>query len=298
METRVYVDGTISPPEEARVPVLDHGFLLGDSVYEVLWWHRGTLVQEAEHLDRLAESAERLYMDLQHDAAALGRAIRETVAAAGVGDDEDAYVRLIVTRGAGPLGLDLTRVTRRGLVVIVAPAGRPDAQAWERGIRVAVVERRRNPRVSLDPRAKTGNYLNNVLALHEARLLGADDALMLNERGEVTEATTANVYVVVGDALATPPLEAGILKGTTRTRILSLLAEHGVEAREERVERVALDRADEIFLSSSVRGILPVVAVDRRPVSGGTPGPFTRRVRAWFEAAADAEADRARAVRR
>ncbi|MFV1960099.1 MAG: aminotransferase class IV, partial [Planctomycetota bacterium] len=162
METRIYVDGRITPPEEAVVPVLDRGFLLGDSVYEVLWWHRGILVQEREHLERLEESGRRLYLDLQASREELGGAVRRTVESAGVRSDEDAYVRLIVTRGRAPLGLDVTQATRRSMVVIVAPARRPDRETWERGLRVAVVARRRNPTVALDPGAKTGNYLNNV----------------------------------------------------------------------------------------------------------------------------------------
>jgi branched-chain amino acid aminotransferase len=158
---------------------------------------------------------------------------------------------------------------------------------------MAVVARRRNPRVALDPRAKTGNYLNNVLALHEARLAGADDALMLNEQGQVTEATTANVYVVKADALRTPPLDSGILKGTTRTRILALATEHHVPTSEEVLHVEDLLAADEIFLSSSVKGILPVVQVDGTHIAAGRPGPWTRRFHALFEAAADDEARRA-----
>jgi branched-chain amino acid aminotransferase len=201
-------------------------------------------------------------------------------------------VRLIVTRGVGPLGLDFTRVASRSLVIVAAPANRPDREAFEKGLEVAVVSRLRTSTQALDPRAKTGNYLNNVLALHEARLAHADDALMLNEHGHVTEATTSNAYVIRDNRLVTPPLAAGILKGTTRTRILALCGEHGLAAAEEEVTPADLANADEIFLSSSVRGILPVVRVDGRPVGAGRPGPWTRRIHVWFEAAADAEAER------
>jgi branched-chain amino acid aminotransferase len=298
VDTRVFVDGRLSPPGEASVPVMDHGFLFGDSVYEVLWWHRGALIQEDEHLERLAESARRLYFSHLPPRERLLSAVAETVAAAGAGPEDDAYVRLIVTRGVGPLGLDFTKVPEPSVIVIVAPAKRPGPEAFEKGLGVALVERRRNSPFALDPRAKTGNYLNNVLALHEARLAGADDALMLNERGEVTEATTANVYVVRDGRLATPPLEAGILKGTTRTRVLALAAAHGLPAAEHPLAPDDVRKADEVFVSSSVRGILPVVRVDGAPVGDGTPGPWTRRIHAWFEAAADAEAGRrARGVR-
>jgi len=290
VDTRIYVDGRITPPEEACISVLDHGFLFGDSVYEVLWWHRGTLIQEKDHLDRLEASARRLYMDVQVPRAELVAAMQQTVAAAGAAPDDDAYVRLILTRGSGPLGLDFRGVPKRSVVIVAAPANRPDEATFERGLRVALVDRRRTSVEALDPGAKTGNYLNNVLALHEARMAGADEAIMLNAAGRVAEATTANVYVVTGSALATPPLEAGILRGTTRTRILALCAKHGIVAVEKSLAPEDLRRADEIFLSSSVRGILPVVRIDDAPIGDGAAGPLTRRLREVFEAAAAAEA--------
>ncbi len=290
MDTRVYVDGEITAPEDARVSVLDHGFLFGDSVYEVFWWHHGALIQEKEHLDRLEASAQRLYMDVQFTREALVEAVQTTAAAAGASPDEDAYVRLIVTRGTGPLGLDFRQVPRRSLIIVVAPANRPAAEVVERGLSVAMVDRLRMSIKALDPRAKTGNYLNNVLALHEARLAGADEAIMLNAAGDVTEATTANVYTLRAGRLVTPPLDAGILEGTTRMRILGLCKDLGIEVSETTLRPDDLLSADEVFLSSSVKGILPVTAIDDRPVGQGSLGPGTRRIREAFEAAADAEA--------
>jgi branched-chain amino acid aminotransferase len=290
VETRVFVDGRITPPAEAVVPVFDHGFLFGDSVYEVLWWHRGRPIQEREHLARLEESATRVYMDLQFSREEIGRAVRRTVEATGAGPGDDANIRIVVTRGVGPLGLDFSRVPRRTLIVVASPAERPTEEQFERGLSAAVVDRRRNLRTALDPRAKTGNYLNNVLALHEARRAGADDAIMLNDRGEVTEATTANLYAVRGGAISTPPLEAGILKGTTRDRILALARREGIEARERSLSLEDLRSSDEAFLSSSVRGVVAIVRLDGRAVGAGSPGPVTRRIRRLFEEAADAEA--------
>ena len=295
METLINVDGKITRPEAACVPVLDHGFLFGDSVYEVLWWHHGALIQEKEHLDRLEASARRLYMGVQFTRAELVAAMEETLAAAGAVATDDAYVRLIVTRGTGPLGLDFRQVPRRSLIIVVAPAGRPAPEMFERGLHVALVDRLRMSMKALDPRAKTGNYLNNVLALHEARLAGADDAIMLNDAGDVTEATTANVYVVRDGRVTTPPLDAGILEGTTRMRILGLCIELGVAVEEATLRPEALLDAAEIFVSSSVKGILPVTQVDERPIGDGTPGPVTRQIRAAFEAAAAAESAAKRA---
>jgi branched-chain amino acid aminotransferase len=292
----VSIDGRIQPAEDARVPVLDHGFLFGDSVYETMWWHRGALMQAEEHLERLEGSAQRLYMDLQHGRQDLLDAVRAVVVAAEVGPEEDALVRLVVTRGVGPLGLDFRAVPRRTLIVLVAPANRPTREAFERGVAVALGSRRRTSPRALDPRAKTGNYLNNVLALHEAQQKGADDALLANDDGDVAEATTSNVHLVVDGRFVTPPLDAGILEGTTRRRLLALCREAGIPAQEERVTPEDLKAADELLLSSSVRGVVPVTRLDGRPVGDGTPGPVTRRLHALFEAAADAEAVRARAA--
>ncbi|MFM8385690.1 MAG: aminotransferase class IV [Planctomycetia bacterium] len=296
MQTRISVDGRIQTPEEASVRVLDHGFLFGDSAYEVLWWHRGALVQADDHWERLEASAARLYMDLQHSRAALEAAVRATVAAAGVGPQEDALVRVVVTRGVGPPQLDLRTALRRTLVVLVAPASRPTPEAFERGLHLHVGERRRTSARALDPRAKTGNYLNNVLALHEAVQAGADDALFLNEAGEVAEATTSNVWLVREGAVRTPVLGAGILEGTTRRRILALCAQARLPASEARLLPADLEAAEEVFVSSSVRGVMPVTRLGGRGVGTGRVGPVTRRVRDLFEAAADADARRAGGV--
>lgn len=293
METRIYVDGRITPPEEARISVLDHGFLFGDSVYEVFWWHRGALIQEDDHLARLERSAERLYMDVQFSRAELVEAVRQTAAAAGAGPEDDAYVRLVVTRGTGPLGLDFTRVPKRSLIIVVAPANRPSDADARRGLAMALVDRTRMPRKALDPSAKTGNYLNNVLALHEARLAGADDAIMLNEHGQIAEATTANVYIIRDGGLVTPPLGAGILAGTTRMRILELCRELGIAAEERALLPEDVRSADEVFTSSSVRGIQAVCSIDGVRIGAGAMGPVTARIRERFEAAARAESDAA-----
>jgi branched-chain amino acid aminotransferase len=290
MRTVVWVDGRVTPPESAVVPALDRGFLYGDSVYEVLWWHKGVPIQAAEHLARLRESARRIYMDLPGPDARWLSAVREAVAASGAGPAEDAYVRLVVTRGVGPLGLAFDPGLVPTVVVVVAPPHRPTSAEWERGLSVALVERLRVSVRALDPGAKTGNYMNNVLALQEARARGADDAVMLNDRGEVTEGTTSNVYAVVGGVVATPTVAAGILKGTTRTRVLDLCAKNGVAAEERTLGPDDLRGASEIFLSSSVRGVIPVTALDGKPVGGGRPGKVTRRVHDLFEARADAEA--------
>jgi len=290
LRTVVSVNGRIDPPEKACVPALDRGFLYGDSVYEVLWWHRGVPVQAREHMDRLRESARRVYMSIDASDEALLAALHDAVAATGCGPTDDAYLRLVVTRGEGPLGLHVVEGLRQNVVIVAGPANRPSPAVRERGFVVALVDRLRISAKALDPGAKTGNYLNNLLALHEAEARGADDAVLLNDRGEVTEGTTSNVYVVAGGAVSTPPIEAGILKGTTRNRVLAICGERRIPAHERPLRTTDLLAADEVFLSSSVRGIIGVARIDGSPVGEGRPGPVTRSIHGWFEAAADAEA--------
>lgn len=289
MESRIYVNGTITAPAEAVLPVLDRGVLYGDSVYEVLWWHAAAPIQLNDHLDRLERSAASLYLPVPFSRADLVKAMVQTVAAAGVTKSDEAYLRLVVTRGVGPIELAIDRAENASLIVIVKSATRPDAATFARGLSVALVERLRTAKESLDPGAKTGNYMNNVLALHEARLAGADDALLLNAAGNVTEASTANVYLIKAGALATPALAAGLLEGTTRQRLLALCTDLGIPASECVVTPDDVRSADEVFLSSSVRGMMPVTRVDETRISDG-PGPVTLRLRTAFEAAAATDA--------
>ena len=295
MRTLVGVNGRISAPEDAMIPVLDRGFLFGDSVYEVLWLHRGVLVQAAEHFARLRESARRIRFSIEGDDALWTRRIQEVVGPTGASVEDDLYVRLVVTRGAGPLGLAVSKGLVPNHVIVVAPAHRPSLDDRRCGLRVRVAERLRVSARALDPAAKTGNYMNNLLALDEARGEGADDAILLNDAGEVTEATTSNVYLVVDGRPATPRLAAGILKGTTRSRVLALAAAAGEPIEERRIGAAELRRASEIFLSSSVRGVLPVVTLDGAPVGTGRMGAVTERTITRFEEAADREALAARA---
>ncbi|MGE0190966.1 MAG: aminotransferase class IV [Planctomycetota bacterium] len=294
MEACVSVNGVVTRPEDARVPALDRGFLYGDSVYEVLWWHRGAPIQLEEHLERLERSAERMYLDLGAPRAHWRDAIAQAVAASGATSEDDAYVRLVVTRGVGALGLALDPAPRPTVVVVVAPARRP---APGHAMALAVVERERVGRRALDPAAKTGNYMNNALALHEAKLHGADDAILLNAEGFVTEASTANVYLVERGALVTPALDAGLLEGTTRRRLLGLARELGIEVHETAVRPERLRGADEVFVSSSVRGVVPASRVDQRTFAAPLPGPVTARLREAFERRADEEAAAWRAAR-
>jgi branched-chain amino acid aminotransferase len=278
MSIRVHVGGRICTPEEARVSVFDRGFLYGDSVYETVGTTTGRLFALAEHLDRLERSAARLALPLP-PRRQIEQAIVDTVAAAG---NAETRVRVMVTRGEGPLDLDPAVAHRPALVVIAQPLNAPSPSMYDTGVAVAIVSVVRNLPGTVDPAVKSGNYLNNVLALQEARQRhpGVNEALLCSASGSVAEGASSNVFVVVAGELRTPALGVGILEGVTRAKVLFLAGSLGIPCRE--TEFLAPDElrgADEVFLTSAIRGVLPVTSVDGQPVAGGRPGPVTRRIR-------------------
>lgn len=270
------VDGTILPEQEARVPVLDRGFLFGDSVYEVLATRGGVPFAWPEHLARLRASAAAIHLDLGADDRELMRRVAATVAEAG---NRDHYVRIIVTRGTGTApNIDLAHAPGPArIVILVRDLHAPSTTEGH----LAIVTRLRNDPRALDPAVKSGNYLNNVLGLAEARSRGATDALFLNTSGHVTEATTANVWIVQGGVALTPPLSAGILAGVTRAILLDLLRRGNADlprAAERDLRPEDLRRADEIFLTSTLRDVQPVTRLDGAPVGRGSVGPIAHRL--------------------
>lgn len=285
MDTRIYVDGRVSDEAGAVVPVLDRGFLYGDSVYEVVRTAGGRPVDLAPHLDRLERSAARIAMMLPTREAVEG-AIGETLAAAGAGPgrEGDAYVRIVVTRGGGEIGLDPRLADGPRLVVIVKPLAPPKPELYERGCRVRVVSVERTSKRALDPAIKSGNYLNNILALDQARQSDAYEAIMCDAEGRVTEGSTSNLWCVRGGALRTPPAAVGILPGITRWRLFGLAREAGIAAEEADLYPIDLHTADELFLTSSTRGILPVGQIDDRALP---VGPVTKRLLALYDAFLD-----------
>jgi len=282
MSIRVYIDGQVREPQAARVSVFDRGFLFGDSVYETIALLDRRLIFLSEHLDRLVRSAGRIYLALP-PRAQVERAIRETVAAAA---EVDARIRVMVTRGAGTIDLDPASAATPELVVIVQPLGGPTAEMLETGVAVALVKASRTAPTGLDPAVKSGNYLGSVLAIADARrrLPGVHEAILCSSRGSVAEGASSNVFVVEGGRLKTPAIEVGILDGVTRGKVLELARGAGVEAREVSfMAPESLQVADEVFLTSAVRGILPVTVVDGVGVGIGRPGPVTRRLLALYQ---------------
>ena len=264
------VDGDVVPESEARVPVLDRGFLFGDSVYEVVRTFGTVPLAWPEHWERLAASAEALRMPLDLDQRTVVRRIAATLAAA---DHGDSYVRVVVTRGTGSApNIDLACAGGpQRWIVIVRPLGTPSGAP----ARLQVVERLRVDRRALDPATKSGNYLNNVLALAEAKAAGATDCVMCNADGLVTEASTSNVFARIDGVWCTPPLPAGILAGITRSLLLAFLPQRGERVAERHFTAAELRAADEVFLSSTLRDLSPVTHVDGRPLHGGAAGPVT-----------------------
>jgi len=297
MPSIVNIDGLLGPPGEARISVFDRGFLYGDSVYEVVRTYRGHPFELAAHLRRLAHSAERIGLELRWEARRTAAELLRTLEAARGEDPPDPaaapwnagerYARIVMTRGAGEIGLDPALAVDPKAIVIVQPLRAPPLAAYREGVKVCVVGVEHVPPQAVDPTAKTGNYLSHVLALREARAQGAHEALMLDRDGFATEGTTSNVFAVRGGAVLTPPLGAGILEGVTRGIVLGLARDLGAPVREEPLRPRHLDEAEEIFVTSTAREVLPVTRLGDRPVGGGRPGPVTSRLHAAYRARAD-----------
>jgi len=276
-------DGTgVLPAHEARVPILDHGFLFGDSVYEVVRTASGRPFMLEEHLDRMRRSAAMIYFEMPWPDAEIRTRMLDLRAALPF---QECYFRIVATRGPGPISLLPDGCTEPGLYLIGMDLPRFPARLYTEGCRVAVVRRLRNDPRALDPRAKTGNYLNNMLGLVEARKQGAEDALFLNHEGHLTEATTANAWIVEKGRVVTPPVAEGLLQGITREWLLRKLPEAGIPATEGVIDLDRLHRADEVFLSGTVKGVMPVTAIDGKPVGKGMPGAVALRGMDLYEMA-------------
>jgi branched-chain amino acid aminotransferase len=283
MSTVVSIDGRLFPPGQPQISVFDRGFLYGDSIYEVLRTYRGHLFEVEAHLARLRGSAQLIGLTLPLPAELLRTRMDDAVRASRT---SESYVRLIVTRGEGEIGLDPALAVDPHVIVIVRALQPPPPEVYRDGVEVTVVDVRRNLRQAIDPAAKTGNYLNSVLALREARARGGYEALMLDSLGRVTEGSSSNVFAVTGGKVVTPPLD-GILEGVTRRVVLDLARDLGLTATEAELFPEELFRADELFLTSTIRELVPVVRVDGQAIAKGKPGPVTRRLLEAFRKRAE-----------
>jgi branched-chain amino acid aminotransferase len=255
------VNGEITPLEDARISILDRGFLYGDSVYEVFRTYDGVPLFCHEHFDRMENSARLVHMKISQSREAMLEEMRRTAAAAGVPKSQDIYVRWHVTRGSGSLDLVPSRDLVSSYVIILkeVPSWKPEF--YSRGMRLAVTHVRRNPIEALSPDIKSGNYLNNILGVAEAIELGADDCLMLNPTGLITEASNSNVFFVIDGQLVTPSADSGVLRGITKAAITGLSEELGHPLYEQKLPVHQLTKSNECFVTSATREVMPVVGI-------------------------------------
>ena len=286
----VYLNDRFVPQEEAVVSVFDHGFLYGDGVYETLRAYRGRVFQLAEHLARLERSASRIQLHLPIGRERLAGLVRESLKRNQL---QEAHLRITVSRGTGEIGLDPALCKAPTLVIIAKPFQPYPDSLYTDGVSVMIAKTRRNLPEALPPQVKSLNFLNNILAKMEAKAAGAHEALLLNHRGDVTEGTTSNVFVVQGGRLRTPAVECGILEGITRSLVLQLANELEIPTDEARLTVEDLLRAEECFLTNTTQEVLPVTRLDGRMIGDGRPGEITRRLHASFRACLDRFLDRA-----
>ena len=280
---KVWIEGEVVDGSEARVPVLDHGLLYGDGVFEGMRVYGRRVFRLGDHLQRLATAAKALALELPGGTAAVREIVLETARAFGA---DEAYVRLIATRGDGPLGIDPTQCSKPRLICIVDRINVHPENKRSSGVDLLTSSWRRPPADVLDPRVKSLNYLNNVMAKLEAVQRGGDEALLLNAAGSIAEASVANLFVVRGGDLLTPPSSDGALEGITRATVLELAASLGIEARTQSLGRFDLFAAEEVFLTGSGTGMVPVRSLDGRTIGAGGPGPVYEKIwSAFLEAA-------------
>lgn len=271
------IDGTLFTPENARVSVYDRGFLYGDSVFETVRTYGGEPFALGEHMTRLGRSAGRVAIPMPLSTADFAMEVRKAIRAAR---NPESYARVMLTRGAGPLGLDPALATEPLRVIFVEPLFPQPATVYRDG--VAVITVRTTRAADAAQGAKVGNYLGSLLALKQAKAAGAYEAFILDAAGHVVEGTTSNVFLVRGAEIVTPPEEAGILAGITRAHVLAVAAELRRTVRFGAVFPGDLATADEVFLTSSIREVVPVVRVDQHAIGDGRPGPVTRALHAAF----------------
>lgn len=287
MSLKVYLDGQLVDKEDARVSVYDHGLLYGDGVFEGIRVYGAKVFLLKEHIERLYESALAIRLEIPLSPAEMTKAVEETVAANGI---TDGYVRLVVTRGAGYLGLDIRKTSDPQVVVIADTITLYPEEYYRDGLSIITASTLRNHPGALSPRIKSLNYLNNILAKIEATDAGCQEALMLNHKGEVAECTGDNLFIVKQGVLKTPSTEAGILEGITRNAVMGLARDAGITVKEVPLLRHDIYAADECFLTGTAAEVIPVVRLDGRRIGSGKPGPITQDLRKRFQRLARGEA--------
>ncbi len=279
MELTIYIDGQYLPESEAKVSVFDHGLLYGDGIFEGIRFYNGRVFKLDEHLDRLWDSARAIMLTIPMTVKEMEAALLETIRKNGL---RDGYIRLVVTRGKGNLGLSPDRCPKASVIIIAATIQLYPPEAYERGMTVVTVATRRIAPAALSPAVKSLNYLNNIMAKIEANLAKADEGLMLNEEGYVAECTGDNVFIIKRGEVFTPPIYAGSLRGITWQAVLDIAAELGLKVTVQPLTRYDLYTADEFFLTGTAAEVIAAVKLDNRVIGDGTPGPITNRIIARF----------------
>jgi branched-chain amino acid aminotransferase len=276
MRGAVYVNGKIAPADQAVIPVYDHGFVYGEGVYETLRTYNKVPFLYDRHIRRLRQSARHLDLAVPFDDPTLLGWIHDTMLAAG--EMHEAYIRVLLTRGVGELTYDIKATPAPSLVIIVKPNEEPPARMFTDGIKICLVDILRNHPQSVNPIIKSNNLLNNALAMQAAYRRGGEEALMCNYRGELSECSQSNFFMVRGGVALTPKSAAGLLEGVTRAFMFEVGREVGVEVRDETLYPKDLDSADEMFITSTTREMSPVTRLDDRVIGSGTPGPITMKL--------------------
>lgn len=269
---KVWINGHLYDKQDAKISVYDHGLLYGDGVFEGLRSYDGKVFRLDQHLKRLWNSAKAIALEIPMSADAIGRAIDETLKANGL---TNGYIRLIVTRGAGTLGLDPNRTSDPQVIIITDYIAVYPEELYQQGLEIITASTLRNHPAALNPRIKSLNYLNNILAKIESLQAGCMEALMLNHKGEVAECTADNIFLMRDGVLLTPPTDAGVLEGITREAVMELARQQGLEVREVPITRHDVYIADECFLTGTAVEVIAVVKVDSRKIGDGKPGPVT-----------------------
>jgi branched-chain amino acid aminotransferase len=278
-EPQVYLNGKLVPKSQATVSVYDHGLLYGDGVFEGIRVYDGKVFRLREHVERLYDSARAIYLEIPLTREQMAEAVTSTVRANA---KQNGYIRVVVTRGAGSLGLDPRKTSDPQVIVIVDDISMYPPELYENGMEIVTASTIRNHPDALDPRIKSLNYLNNILAKVEGVRAGCLEALMLNHKGEVAECTGDNIFLVKRGVLRTPPLDAGVLAGVTRGAVLELARAAGILTEEVALTRYDVYTADECFLTGTAAEVIPVVKCDGRVLGTGKPGPVTRQLRERF----------------
>jgi len=278
-EPLVYINGELVPKSQAKISVFDHGFLYGDGVFESVLVTSGVAFKLKEHIDRLYDSAKVLCLEIPMSKEEMIKTVADVVRANGF---KDAYIRLIVTRGVGDLGLDPRKCQKPTIIIIVDKIKLYDEGALNKGLTAVISSVRRDRVDATTHEVKSMNYLNNILAKLEANAVGADEAIMLDDRGFVSEGTADNIFIVKDGVIYTPPRTCGILLGITRARVMKLAEELGYKVVEKDITPAEVLTADEVFLTGTAAGVVPVTKIAGRVVGDGKPGPITRKLMERF----------------